>query len=218
MELLLSCGSRARSLGQPGRKISDLFGRDVSRIGIHIKNILDEGELVEEGNVRKTHIAQSAKPVEIYSLDMVLSVGYRVRSSKQAILFRRWANNILKQFLLKGFVLDAPRLKDPKRNDHLDDLLEEIEDIRTSEANVWQRALELVSKCSDYYPMTEEDKANYFSTFQNTVHWAVTSCTAAEIIHQRSDAAKAYAGLTTFDGSERGRQPKSDHMKIAKNY
>jgi len=200
------------------KQIADLFGRSVQRIGIHINNILEEGELPTEGNVRKAYIAGSDKPVETYSLDMVLSVGYRVKASKQAIIFRRWANSILKQYLLKGFVIDSPRLKDPKRNDRLSELLEEIADIRASEANVWQRALELVSKCSDYHAMTDKDKADYFATFQNTVHWAVTSHTAAEIIYERSDAARPYAGLTTFDGIEEGRDPRPDHMKVAKNY
>ena len=200
------------------KQMADLFGRSVQRIGIHINNILKEGELPEEGNVRKAYIAELAKPVEVYSLDMVLSVGYRVKATKQAIMFRRWSNSILKQYLLKGFVLDAPRLKDPERNDRLDELLEEIADIRASEANVWQRALELVSKCSDYHAMTDRDKSDYFATFQNTVHWAVTSATAADIISERAHASKPYAGLTTFNGIEEGRQPKSDHMKVAKNY
>jgi len=200
------------------KQIADLFGRSVQRIGIHINNITEEGELPTEGNVRKAYIAGSDKPVELYSLDMVLSVGYRVKGSQQAIMYRRWSNSILKQYLLKGFVIDSPRMKDPKRNDHLSELLEEIADIRASEANVWQRALELVSKCSDYHLMTEKDKYNYFATFQNIVHWSVTSHTAAEIINERSDASKPFAGLTTFDGIEEGRDPKSGHMKIAKNY
>ncbi len=200
------------------KQMADLFGRSVQRIGIHINNILEEGELPAEGNVRKAYIAGSDKPVETYSLDIVLSVGYRVKASQQAIMFRRWSNSILKQYLLKGFVLDTPRLKDAKRNDRLSELLEEIADIRASEANVWQRALELVSKCSDYHAVADKDKSDYFATFQNTVHWAVTSHTAAEIIFDRSDAAKPYAGLMTFDGIEEGREPKSEHMKIAKNY
>ncbi len=200
------------------KQIADLFGRSVQRIGIHINNITEEGELPTEGNVRKAYIAGSDKPVELYSLDMVLSVGYRVKGSQQAIMYRRWSNSILKQYLLKGFVINLPRMKDPKRNDHLSELLEEIADIRASEANVWQRALELVSKCSDYHLMTEKDKYNYFATFQNIVHWSVTSHTAAEIINERSDASKPFAGLTTFDGIEEGRDPKSGHMKIAKNY
>ncbi len=200
------------------KQMADLFGRSVQRIGIHINKIFEDDELAKESNVRKAYIAGSDKPVEIYSLDTVLAVGYRVDATRQAIIFRRWATQVLKQFLLKGFVIDAPRLKDPKRNDHLDELLEEIADIRSSEANVWKRVLELVSKCSDYHAMTDEDKSDYFATFQNTVHWAVTSSTAAHIINDRSDASKRYAGLTTFDGIEEGREPKADDMTVAKNY
>lgn len=199
------------------KQIAELFGRDISVISRHLKAIFLEGELDEESNLQKMQIANSDKPVAIYSLDVILAVGYRV-SSKQGILFRRWANQILRQYLIKGFVVDSPRLKDPKHNDHLSELLEEIADIRASEANIWQRALELVSKCSDYFAMTEKEKANYFATFQNTVHWAVTSHTAAEIIFERSDATVPYAGLTTFEGIEEGRQPRSEHMTIAKNY
>ena len=139
---------------------------------------------------------------QIYNLDVVLEVGHRV-NSRQGDLFRRWARAIERQYLLKGFVLDSPRLKDPKRNDHLDELLDEIADIRSSEANVWQRALELVRKCSDYHAMSVDDKTNFFATFQNTVHWAVTTSTAAEIIWERADAAKPYAGLATFDRKSR---------------
>ncbi len=200
------------------RQMADLFGLEQHSISRHIKNIFEEGEVDEQNNIDFVDIVGSKKPVAIYSLDVVLAVGFRGRSSKQTIMFRRWANGILKQYLLKGFVIDSPRMKDPQRNDRLAELLEEIADIRASEANVWQRALELVSKCSDYHMMTEKDKSNYFATFQNIVHWSVTSHTAAEIINERADASKPFAGLTTFDGIEEGRDPKADHMKIAKNY
>ena len=199
------------------KQIAELFGRDVSVISRHLKAIFAEGELAEESNLQKMQIANSDKPIAIHSLDVILAVGYRV-SSKQGILFRRWANSILKQYLLKGFVIDSARLKNPKRNDHLDELLEEIEEIRASEANVWKRVLELVAKCSDYHMMKETDRSNFFAAFQNTIHWAVSTSTAAEIIWERSDASKPYAGLTTFDGVDEGRQPKSDDMTVAKNY
>lgn len=203
------------------KQIAELFGVKIQTIDYHIKRIYEHDELVGAASTTKESLVVGSNgqpyPAQIYNLDVILEVGHRVKS-KHGIMFRRWARSIERQYLLKGFVIDAPRLKDTKRNDHLDELLEEIADIRASEANVWQRALELVSKCSDYHLMTETDKGNYFATFQNTVHWAVTSCTAAEIIDQRSDANKPYAGLTTFDGIEEGRQPKSDHMKIAKNY
>ncbi len=199
------------------KQIADLFGITRSVVTRHIQNILQDQEVDIESNVQKTNIAGSDKPVSLYSLDLILAVGYRA-GSREALMFRRWANQILRQYLLKGFVIDAPRMKDPQRNDHLDELLEEIEDIRSSEANVWKRTLELISKCSDYHLMTDGDKRGYFATFQNVVHWAVTSHTAAEIIWSRSDATRPYAGLMTFDGISDGKQPKSEDMTVAKNY
>ncbi len=203
------------------RQMADLFGVTQQNIAYHIQEILKSGELNGTESVHKEILYTAADGkryrTKTYGLDMILSVGHRV-NSKEGVMFRRWSRQIERQYLLKGFVIDSPRLKDPKRNDHLSELLEEIADIRASEANVWHRALELVSKCSDYYVMTDKHKADYFATFQNTVHWAITSHTAAEIIHERSDATKLYAGLTTFDGIEEGRQPRGEHMKIAKNY
>jgi hypothetical protein len=203
------------------RQIAELFGVTQQNANYHINNIYKEGELPDPETTYKEFLyvadnGQTYRP-KAYNLDVVLAVGHRVKS-KEGIIFRRWSRQIERQYLLKGFVIDSPRLKDPKRNDRLSELLEEIAEIRASEANVWQRALELISKCSDYYVMTEKDKSDYFATFQNTVHWAVTSHTAAEIIFDRADATKPYAGLTTFDGIDEGREPKTEHMKIAKNY
>ena len=136
------------------------------------------------------------------------------RKASQAMMFRRWANQVLRQYLLHGFVIDAPRMKDPNRNDRLDDLLEIIEDIRTSEANVWKQILDLVSYCSDYHAMSPKDKSHYFATFQNAMHWAVASATAAEIIDERVDASKEYAGLTRFKGD----QPTVADAQVEQNY
>lgn len=183
------------------KQIAELFGRDISVISRHLRSVFADGELSEESNLQKVQIANSTKPVTIYNLDVILAVGYRV-GSQQAMLFRRWASDILRQFLLNGFVIDGPRMKDPKRNDRLDELLEIIDDIRASEANVWKQILDLVSYCSDYHAMTAKDKANYFASFQNAMHWAVASATAAEIRFERVDAAKPYAGLTHFAGDE----------------
>ncbi|WP_088348883.1 MULTISPECIES: RhuM family protein [Rhodomicrobium] len=196
-------------------QMATLFGRDVSRIGVHINKILAESELEAESNVRKAHIANSDKPVDLYSLDMVLSVGYRVRSSKQAIMFRRWANGILKQFLLKGFILDGRRLENPDgRPDFFDELLAKIRQIRASEKRMWTRVLELASFCSDFHMMKQNDRDIFFATIQNAMHWAVTQETAAEVIHSRVDASKPHAGLTHF----RGEIPMIDDARIAKNY
>jgi hypothetical protein len=197
------------------RQLAELFDRDQSRITRHINNIIADEELDADSNVRKAHIAGSAKPVELYSLDMVLSVGYRVRASKQAIMFRRWANQILKQYLVKGYVLDVERLESPDgRPDYFDELLEKIRHIRASERRMWTRILELASFCSDYHDMTEKDKERFFATVQNAMHWAVTQETAAEVIYHRVDAAKPNVGLTHF----KGEMPTAKEAHIAKNY
>lgn len=195
------------------KQMSELFGIQQPTIAKHIRNIFNEQEVDEESNIQKMNIAGSAKPVTIYSLDVVLAVGYRA-GSKEATLFRRYTSQILRQYLLHGFVIDAPRMKDSTRNDRLDELLEIIEDIRASEANVWKQVLDLVSHCSDYHAMNEKDKGYYFATFQNAMHWAVASATAAEIIDERVDASQPYAGLTSFKGA----QPTVAEAQVAKNY
>lgn len=126
------------------KQIAELFGITRSVVTRHIKGVLTDGEVDLDSNVQKTNIAGSTKPVALYSLDIILAVGYRV-GSKEAMLFRRWATSILRQYLMNGFVIDAPRMKDPQRNDRLDELLEIIEDIRASEANVWKQILNLVT-------------------------------------------------------------------------
>lgn len=203
------------------KQMAELFGVSVQNIDYHIKNILDSGELVDpESSTKETLVGGvdgRVYPASAYNLDVILEVGHKV-NSKQGILFRRWARSIERQYLVNGFVIDKPRLMDPKRNDRLDELLREIEEIRASEANVWKRVLELVSKCSDYHAMSDEDRGNFFATFQNTVHWAVTSSDAANIIMDRASAARDHAGLTNFHGIQDGKLPHSDDMTVAKNY
>lgn len=195
------------------KQMADLFGIKQPTITKHIRNIFESGEVDEGSNIQKMNSATSTKPVLIYSLDVILAVGYRA-GSNEAILFRRWASNILRQYLMNGFTIDTPRMKDPQRNDRLDELLEIIEEIRTSEANVWKQILDLISYCSDYHTMSNQAKKNYFATFQNAMHWAVASATAAEIRHERVDANKPYAGLTYF----KGEQPTVSDGKPAKNF
>jgi hypothetical protein len=129
-------------------QIADLYGRDVSTISRHISSILEEGEL-DESNLHKTQIASSTKPITLYGLDMVISVGYRV-SSKQATLFRRWATDKLVQFATKGFVVDATRLKSPDYRDRVAELREIIRDIRSDEANVYRELRSICAMCQDY--------------------------------------------------------------------
>jgi hypothetical protein len=200
------------------KQMTELFGRDISRITRHINAVFEDGELDRDSNVRKTHIAGSDKPVEIYSLDVVLAVGYRVKGSKQAIIYRRWANSILKQYLLKGFVLDQRRLKNPDgRPDFFDDLLDKIREIRASEKRMWTRVLELASFCSDYEMATPEEKQEFFATIQNAMHWAVAQETAADFVYRNVDASKPDCGIIHFD-RERREIPTAAEAGTAKNY
>jgi hypothetical protein len=203
------------------KQMAELFGVSVQNIDYHVKNLYRDNELVDPDRTTKDSLVMGISGqnyrAAVYSLDVVLAVGQRV-NSKLGILFRRWARAIERQYLINGFVIDKPRLMAPKRNDRIDELLLEIEEIRASEANVWKRVLELVSKCSDYHAMGDQERSNFFATFQNTVHWAVTSTDAADIIIAHSNASLPNAGLTNFDGLRDGRLPRSDDMTVAKNY
>lgn len=150
-------------------QIAELFGRDVSVVSRHISSILDEGELKEETNLQKLQISQMGKPTTFYSLNMVISVGYRV-SSRQATAFRIWATQTLVQFATKGFVVDAERLKRPEDQDHFVELRELIRDIRESEANVYREVRNICSLCSDYALLSDPEKTAFFSSVQNKLH------------------------------------------------
>lgn len=194
-------------------QMAELFGRDRSVISRHIVNIFEEGELPEENNVQKMHIIGSGRPGSIYSLNTVISVGYRV-SSKQATLFRMWATEKLVQFATKGFVVDAARLKDPNKPDHFRELLEIIRDIRASEANVYKEVRRICALCSDYAASSEKQKITFFATIQNKLHYVVTGNTGAEIRLQRANADHPNMGLTSWSGSQ---ITKAD-TTTAKNY
>jgi hypothetical protein len=187
------------------KQMAELFGRDISVISRHLKAIFAEGELEEESNLQKMQIAGSDKPVAVYSLDVILAVGYRV-SSKQGLLFRKWANKILRQYLLKGFVLDRRRLENPEgRPDFFDELLDKIREIRASEKRMWTRVLELASFCSGYHMASAEDKQAFFATIQNAMHWAIAQETAADFVYRSVDAAKPDCGVVHFDRERRDR-------------
>jgi hypothetical protein len=192
-------------------QIAELYGRDVSVISRHVNAILDEGEL-DESNLQKMQIASSTKPVTIYSLDMVISVGYRA-SSKQATLFRRWATNKLVQFATKGFVIDAPRLKRPEYRDRIRELKELIRDIRSDEANVYRELRSICAMCQDYESQSEESREFYRKT-QAKLIYAVCSNTPAEILKHRADAREPNMGLTTWENEN---IRKSD-VTVSKNY
>ncbi|WP_407398190.1 RhuM family protein [Anaerovibrio sp.] len=195
------------------KAIADLFCKNVSTISRHINSILSEGELNEKSNLRKMQIANSDKPVMIYSLEVILAVGFRVRSTR-GTQFRKWANTTLKEYLQKGFVLDKDRLKNPDgRPDYFDELLEQIRDIRASEKRFYQKLRDLFALSVDY-DKTNKDTNMFFAEVQNKLLYGVTGMAAADIVLARADATKENMALTSWSGT---RVRKVDVI-IAKNY
>jgi hypothetical protein len=195
-------------------QIADLFGRDKSVISRHIKAIFDDGELAADSVVaRYATTAADGKTyqVDYYNLEMILAVGYRVRSAR-GVEFRRWASTTLKEYLVKGFVLDDKRLKDPAW-DYFDELLERIREIRASEARFYQKVREILALSEDYDPRSQTAQV-FYATIQNKMLHSVTGHTAAELIAARSNAGLPNMGLTAWKGS---RVRKSD-VTTAKNY
>lgn len=193
-------------------QIAQLFGRDQSVVSRHIASIITEGELDEISNMQKMHIAGSAKPVTFHSLDMVISVGYRV-SSAQATLFRRWATGVLVQFARKGFVIDSVRLKQPDGTDRIAELREIIRDIRSDEANVYRELRAICSMCQDYDGSTAQAR-EFFQRTQAKLVYAVTSHTPAEIVAARADYTAANMGLTAWHGDN----IRKTDVAVSKNY
>ncbi len=199
--------------------LSELFQKDVRTINEHIKNILDEEELEAEATIRKFRTVQTEGKREVkrnldyYNLDMIISVGYRVKSHI-ATSFRQWATRQLKEYIIKGFLLDDERLKNPDHPlDYYEELLQRIQDIRTSERRFYQKITDIYATSVDYDP-TREVSIEFFKTVQNKMHWAITGKTAAEIIHDRADSSQEHMGLTSW----RGEKPRKQDVAIAKNY
>lgn len=194
-------------------QMAELFQKAKSTINEHIKNIYEDGELKKEDTMRKFGNSEfSTKPTNYYNLDMVISVGYRVRSQR-GVQFRIWASSVLKEYLKKGFAMDDKRLKNLGGGGYFKELLERIRDIRASEKVFYRQVLEIYATSIDYDPKAEESIA-FFKKVQNKIHYAISGETAAEVIYHRADAEKEFMGLTTFDGS----QPTLREAKIAKNY
>ncbi len=201
------------------KQLTDLFGKAKGTISEHIKHIFEDGELEPGATVRLFRTVQIegtrevVREVEHYNLDMVLALGFRVRS-QAATRFRQWAAEKLKEFILKGFVLDDDRLKNPDvGNDYFEELTRRIQDIRTSERRFYQKITDIYATSIDYDkddPLTQ----SFFATVQNKVHFAIHGQTAAEVIVSRSDSSQPNMGLTSWEGS---RIRKSD-VAIAKNY
>ncbi len=204
------------------KSIGELFGKSKSTISEHLKNIFNEGELDENSvvrNFRTTATDGKSYETNFYNLDAIISVGYRV-NSKQATQFRIWATKTLKEFIVKGFVLDDERLKQGSQifgKDYFDELLERIREIRASERRFYQKITDIYAQCSIDYNPKSETTITFYKTVQNKLHWAITGNTASEIIVNRADADKENMGLTTWKNSPKGKILKSD-ISIAKNY
>ena len=196
-------------------QMAELFQRDKSVIGKHVRNIFKEGELVKEAVWAKfAYTASDGKTyqVDFYNLDVIISVGYRVKSLR-GTQFRMWATSILKEYMKKGFALDDDRLKNLGGGNYFDELLARIRDIRSSEKVFWRKVLEIYATSIDYDPKAESSII-FFKQVQNKMHWAAHKHTAAEVIYQRADADKGNMGLTSWDG----REIKRSDVEIAKNY
>jgi hypothetical protein len=199
--------------------MAELFRTTQQNISLHLANIYDEGEL-ERGATHKRSLLvrqegsrEVRRSVDFYNLDAILSVGYRVKSAV-ATRFRIWATQRLREYIVKGFVLDDERLKNPDQPfDYFEELLRRIQDIRTSERRFYQKITDIYATSIDYDP-TQEVSIAFFKTVQNKVHWAITGQTAAEIIHDRVDATKPNLGLTNW----RGPVIRKHDVSIAKNY
>ena len=194
-------------------QISKLYNKAKSTINEHIKNIYLEHELEENNTMRKFGISEfSTKPTNYYNLDMIIAVGFRVKSN-EGTKFRIWANNKLKDYLVKGYNLNVERFKNNGNDPYFDELLDKIRDIRSSEKVFWRKILDIYATSIDYDPK-KEITINFFKTVQNKMHYAVSNNTAAEIVYNRVDSNKENIGLTNFKGDT----PTRKETEIAKNY
>lgn len=199
-------------------QMADLFDKDKSTISRHLKNIFEEKELDKKSTVaffatvRNEGTRLVERNIEFYNLDAIISVGYRVNSSR-ATAFRIWATKILREYIIKGFAMDDDRLKDAGGGDYWHELLDRIRDIRSSEKILYRQVLDLYATAIDYNPKSKES-LEFFKIVQNKLHFAAHGHTAAEVIYERADSTKPFMGLTSFQGEF----PSLNDVKIAKNY
>ncbi len=206
------------------KRMAELFGVDLRTVSEHLRNIYASGELSEEATLRKIRRVRTegsrevARDIVFYNLDAIISVGYRVNSA-QATQFRMWATQTLREFIVKGFVLDDERLKLNKRfgKDYFDELLERIREIRASERRFYLKITDIYEQCSIDYDKHTGTTQTFFKTVQNKLHWAVSGKTAAELIAERADSDKPSMGLTTWKNAPKGKILKGD-VSVAKNY
>lgn len=205
--------------------MAELFDVNVPAISKHLSNVFEEGELLKESTVSKMETVQiegerSVKREQnFYNLDAIISVGYRV-NSRRATSFRIWATGVLKEYMIKGFVMDDERLKQGETafgKDYFKELLERVRSIRASERRVWQQITDIFAECSIDYDNQSKITHEFYATVQNKFHYAITGKTAAEIIYSTADSQKENMGLTTWKNAPEGRILKSD-VSIAKNY
>ena len=209
-------------------KMAELFDVQKAAISKHLKNIFESGELDEKVVVSKMETTtphgaiagkEQTKLTNIYNLDAIIAVGYRI-NSKKATMFRIWATKVLKEYIVKGFVMNDERLKDPQNffgKDYFEEQLERIREIRASERRFYQKITDIYAKCSADYSFDSQITQDFFATVQNKLHYAVTHQTAAEIIYSRADSKKLNMGLTTWKNAPNGDIRKPD-ISIVKNY
>ena len=199
-------------------QMAELFGRDKSTISRHIRNVFAEGELTKEATVANFATVQTegerqvSRKITYYNLDVIISVGYRVKSQR-GVHFRLWASSVLKDYIRKGFALDDERLKGHGGGDYWKELLDRIRDIRSSEKVIYRQVLDLYATSMDYDPSSPES-VRFFKIVQNKLHYAAHGHTAAEVIFQRADAEQEFMGLRSFAGEF----PVMRDVEIAKNY
>ena len=207
------------------KAMAELFGCTSDNISSHLKNIYSEGELIKEATTEKISVVQKEgsrnvkRNIDFYNLDAIISVGYRV-NSRQATKFRIWATGVLKEYMIKGFVLDDERLKQGETvfgKDYFKELLERVRSTRASERRIWQQITDIFAECSIDYDKNSDVTKRFYSTVQNKFHYAITGQTAAEIVYSSADREKENMGLTTWKNSPDGRILKSD-VTVAKNY
>ena len=206
------------------KRLSELFGVDVRTVNEHLQNIFSTNELIKEATIRKIRIVQKegsrtvAREVETYNLDAIIAVGYRI-NSLQATQFRIWATQTLREFIIKGFLLDDDRLKQGNRfgKDYFDELLDRIREIRASERRFYLKITDIYEQCSIDYNKDAAITQTFFKTVQNKLHFAISGKTAAQIITERASADKPNMGLQTWKNAPSGKVLKGD-IGIAKNY
>lgn len=207
------------------KAMGELFGCSSDNVGLHLKNVYEDGELSKDSTTEEISVVQQEgsrsvkRKIVFYNLDAIISVGYRI-SSARATQFRIWATSVLKEYIRKGFVLDDERLKQGENSfgaDYFRELLERVRSIRASERRIWQQITDIFAECSFDYNKDSEITKEFYATVQNKFHFAITGQTAAEIVVANADATKEHMGLQTWKNSPDGRVLKSD-VTVAKNY